>query len=320
MPIRLHTLAFVLLCLIWGSTWLAIRVLVREVPPFKGAAIRFVIAAAILFLWGALRKSGWPKGERQWNAIVVLSFTMMALPYGLLFWAEQNLSSSMAAVLFSALPLTVSLFTPLMMHRKVPRAAVYAMVIAFGGVLLLLFTTLWTSRPALWGGVAVLGSMVCSAWSTVYAKTRLRDVDPVIATALQLLFGAVGLFWAAWALESHRSTTWSNQAIVALLFLATFGSAMAFAIYYWLLKHMQPYEISSLNLVVPVVAVLEGKLLLLASVPLTMFAAMLIVRTSVRMVLRSEAETQEDNTHHGDTETQSSIGATKLNRRLPKLP
>ena len=276
--------------MVWSSTWLAIRVVVREVPPFKAAAMRFVLAAGILFAWGWIRNAKWPREERQWNAILVLSFTMMTIPFGLVFWGEQYVSSSMTAILYSAVPLVVALLTPLMMHRKVPRQAVFAMVTAFGGLLVLLYSGLGTAGRTLLGEVAVLVAMILSAWSAVYAKDRLRDVDAVIATAWQLLIGSIGLFWATWALESHQHTTWSKAALFAMLFLVVFGSAAAFAVYYWLLKHMQPYQLSTINLVVPVMAVLEGSLILREPVSLMMLVAIAVVLGSVGVVLRAEAE------------------------------
>lgn len=287
---RLHILAYISLCLIWGSTWLAIRVSVRDVPPMEAAAIRFFLAAILLLVWVLISKSDWPKRPRQWNAILILGFTVIAIPYGLLFWAEQYVTSSLSAVLFSALPLTVALLTPLMMHRSVPRTAVFAMLVAFGGLLVLLSTDLQLGSKAFWAGVAVLVAMSGSAWSAVYAKLHLHDVDPVVSTALQLLIGSVGLFWAMWALESHRHATWTRSAVFSLLFLATFGSAAAFAIYYWLLQHIQPYQISTINLVIPIVAVLEGSFLGHESIPLMMIAAMVLVLGSVGVILRAEAE------------------------------
>jgi len=289
---RAQLAAYIFLCLVWGSTWLAIRAVVRDVPPFKAAAIRFLVAAGILFAWARFRKAKWPSDERQWNAIFILSFTIMAIPYGLLFWAEQYVSSSMTAVLFSAMPLAVALFTPLMMHRHVPRQAVFAMLMAFGGLLVLLYTELGSAGRTLWGGVAVLTSMLLSSWSVVFAKKRLHDVDPVVATGLQLLIGSVGLFWATWALESHEQTHWSRPAIAAMAFLVTFGSAGAFAVYYWLLKQMQPYQLSTISLVTPVIAVLEGALVFREPVPWTMVVAIAVVLGSVGAVLYAEAETQ----------------------------
>jgi len=289
---RPQLLAYIALCLIWGSTWLNVHVLVQYVPPFRAAAIRFLLAATLLFLWVIFRKSKWPREARQWNAILVLGFTVIGIPYALQFWAQQYITSSLSAVLFSALPLTVALLTPLMMKRTVPRQGVLAMLVAFGGLLLLLSADLKFGSREFWGGIAVLGSMFGSAWSAVYAKLRLRDVDPVVSTTMQLLIGAIGLFWASWALESHRPADWTRTAVLALLFLATFGSATAFALYYWLLKHIQPYQISTINLIIPVVAVLEGSLLGHEHIPLMMIVAMIVVLGSVAVVLRAEAETK----------------------------
>ena len=288
---RTQLVAYIFLCLVWGSTWLAIRALVADVPPFKAAAIRFLIAAGILFAWAGFRKAKWPKDERPWNAIFILSFSIMAIPYGLLFWAEQYVSSSMTAVLFSAMPLAVALFTPLMTHRLVPRQAVFAMLVALGGLLVLFYTQLAATRRMFLGGIAVLAAMLFSAWSVVFAKKRLHDVDPVVATGWQLLIGSVGLFWATWALESHKQTHWSKPAIAAIVFLITFGSAAAFAVYYWLLKQIQPYQIASISLITPVIAVLEGSLAYREPVPLIMIVAIGVVLGSVGVVLYAEAET-----------------------------
>src|ERR1051325_95388 len=110
-PSRVQLLGYVSCCLIWGSTWLAIRVVVRDVPPLQAAAVRFFAAAVLLLSVVLLQKRSWPKDKREWNAIFVLSISMMAVPYGLLFWAEQYVTSSMTAVLYSAMPMVVALLT-----------------------------------------------------------------------------------------------------------------------------------------------------------------------------------------------------------------
>jgi drug/metabolite transporter (DMT)-like permease len=221
---------------------------------------------------------------------------MMALPYGLLFWAEQHVMSSMTAVLYSAMPLAVSLFTPAMMHRKVPRTAVFGMVIAFAALLSLFYRgELGATGRSIVGGVLVLVSMALSSWSVVYAKLRLRDVDSVAATGLQLLFGSVVLLWATWALEAHRHALWTTPALAAMAFLTIFGSAAAFVIYYWLLKKLQPYQISTISLITPLIALAEGWLYG-EPVHLMMVIAIVVVLGSVRSALRAEAETNvEDN-------------------------
>lgn len=291
---RLQISGYISLCLIWGSTWLAIRFLVYDVPPLKAAAIRFLIAAVVLLSSVLFRKTQWPNGAQQWSAILILSVTVMALPYGLLFWAEQYVSSGMTALLFSAMPLMVALFTSFMLHRKVPRSAVLAMVVAFGGLLVLFQTELSANKRVFLGGVAVLSAIVLSSWSVVFAKKRLQDVAPVISTGLQFLFSAVVLSWGTWALESHRQTHWSGRALAALIFLATFGSAAAFLLYYWLLKHMQPYQLSTISLVTPIIAVIVGAVAGGESIPLMMIVSMVVVLGAVAMVLRAEAASQPE--------------------------
>jgi len=291
---RRQILAYLMLCAIWGSTWLAIRVVVRDVPPLEAAAIRFLAASLLLLGLAGTQKRRWPSTQRQWKAIAALSMTIMAIPYGLLFWAEQYVTSSMTAVLFSAMPLLVALFTPLMMHRSVPRRAVFAMVIALGGLLLLFPSGLTTSGRSLLGGFAILTAVILSSWSVVYAKYRLQEVDAVVSTAMQLLVGSVALFWGSWALEARSHALWTRDAVLALSFLVVFGSCVAFVIYYWLLKTMQPYQLSTISLITPVVAVLEGALLLREPVPLLMVVAIAIVLGSVATVLLSAAEPERD--------------------------
>src|SRR5689334_4321032 len=190
---------------------MAIRVVVHDVPPLEAAALRFVMAGATLLGLALLQRRSWPRGASQWNALAVLSVSMMAVPYGLLFWAEQHVKSSMTAVLYSAMPLAVALFTPAMMNRKIPRQAVFSMVIAFGALLSLFYNTdLRASTRSLIGGAMVLASMALSSWSVVFAKLKLREVDSVIATGLQLFFGSVFLFWATWVFEAHRPANWTR--------------------------------------------------------------------------------------------------------------
>jgi drug/metabolite transporter (DMT)-like permease len=129
-----------------------------------------------------------------------------------------------------------------------------------------------------------------SAWSVVYAKNRLHEVDSVVSTALQLLFGSVALFWATCALEPRRHAVWSRAAVLALAFLVVVGSCAAFVIYYWLLKKMQPYQLSTISLITPIIAVLEGALLMHEPVPLLMLVAIAVVLGSVGTVLLSAPE------------------------------
>jgi drug/metabolite transporter (DMT)-like permease len=137
-------------------------------------------------------------------------------------------------------------------------------------------------------------AVILSAWSVVYAKHRLHHLDPVVSTGLQLLFGSVALLWATWALEPNSRAIWNRTALLAMVFLVLFGSCAAFVIYYWLLKKMQPYQVATISLITPVVAVLEGALFAQERIPLLMVIAIAVILGSVGMVLLAGANEQKN--------------------------
>lgn len=289
---RKHCFAYGLICLIWGSTWGAIRLLVRDVPPLRAAAVRFFLAAIILLVVAIARIRNMSLRSREWRALIILGITMMGLPYGLLFWAEYRISSSMTAVLFSTCPLFVALFTPLMTRTRVPRRAVFAMLIGLGGMATLFYTELSFSPYLLLGGGAVVGAVISSSWASVFAKREIGEVNPALGTAIQLCVGAVLLSVTSLIMDRGRVSDWNSISLLALGFLTVFGSVIAFSVYYWLLGKMQAYQLSTINLVVPVVAMAEGALLLRERLPVLMIAACLLVLGSVAVVLRAEDESQ----------------------------
>lgn len=288
MPIR--AIAYISLCLIWGSTWMAIRVVVRDVPPFRAAGVRFLIAAVVLGLFGLMQGRKLPSSAGQWRALVMLSVTMMAFPYGLLFWAEQYVSSSLTAVLYSASPLATALMTPVVMGKPVPRAVYASLLVAFGGLAALFNFELRADANALIGGLLVLVAVVSSSFSVVYAKRETREIDPVVSTAVQLFGGAVALLGASLGLERGQPADWNAQSIAATVYLAVVGSAVAFAVFYWLLRHMHSYKITTVNLIVPFVAIAVGSVVLHERITWPMMASALVVLGAVAVTLRAESE------------------------------
>lgn len=280
---------YAILCAIWGTTWMAIRVVVKDVPPIRAAAVRFFFAAIFILLIALARKAPWPKGEAQWLPIFTLSFTMMALPYGLLFWAEQFVSSSMTAVLFASHPLLVALLTPWMLNKTVPRGAVMALVIAIAAISILFYRDL-TTRSEFIGGLVVLSAVCCSSFSSVYAKKTSGGIDPAVNTFVQLAVGGVWLALATWILESGKPSNWTPAAIWGTVFLAVFGSAIAFVTYYWLLKQMPAYKLSTFNLITPFVAIAAGAWMLDEKISPLMLVCSLVVLGCVGFVLKAQSE------------------------------
>jgi drug/metabolite transporter (DMT)-like permease len=284
-----HWLGFALLCATWSTTWMAIRVLVREVPPFRAAALRFAIAAAVLLVVALARRSRWPQGASEWRVPVVLGVTMMTIPFGTVFWAEQYITSGMTAVLSGTTPLAIALLTPMMLHQHVPRRAVVALVAGFGGIAALFWNGIGLEGRALVGGVSILVSAFSTAWSANFAKRHAHGMSPVVNTGLQLAVGTILLGALSLATESGRASHWNRESLGALAFLAVMGSSVAFAVYYWLLKRMRPYQLSTTAFIVPIGAMVEGALLLDERVTPAMIVAVVVVLGAVAAVLRAES-------------------------------
>ena len=273
---------------------MAIRVLVHDVPPFRAAAVRFIFATLLLIVIVLAKKLRWPETTREWKALGVLAITFIALPYGLLFWAERRITSSLTAVIYSSYPLFVAFFTPLITQQRVPRRAVYGMVWALGGIAVIFYEGLSVSLYLLAGGVAVLAAVLTSAWSSIYAKRELKSVNPFVGTTVQFAVAAVLLYITSFAQERQELSNWSASAILALAFLIVFGSVVAFSIYYWLLQTLLPYQLSTLNLIVPLIAMAEGALILRETIPPLMLIAALVVLAAVSSILRAEEEAPQE--------------------------
>ncbi|MHB8302468.1 MAG: DMT family transporter [Acidobacteriaceae bacterium] len=283
-------LAMVVMAAVWGSTWMAIRVLVRAVPPFRGASLRFLLAASILLLIIRWRKLPWPTG-RGLKATLLLSLSMIAVPSALTFWSEQRLSSGLTALIFGAMPLFTVLLTPWLARnehlRSAPRMAWQAMIVGLGGLAFVLSGAISTSLWQALGALGVLLAVLMYAASSVYAKSSLDGVHPFVSTAIQFFLGGLWLGLASLVFEHNRPSAWSGQSVAALVFLSIFSSALSFTLYYWLLQRIEPYQLTSLQLVVPIIAVVEGALFMRESVPWSMVLGAALVLGSIVSIMRA---------------------------------
>ncbi|MHB1674045.1 MAG: DMT family transporter [Acidobacteriaceae bacterium] len=286
-------LALVALSVIWGSTWMAIRVLVIAVPPMHSASLRFLLASAILLPIIQWKRLPWPTG-RGLHATLLLSLSMIAVPSALTFWSEQRLSSGLTALIFGAMPLMTACLTPWMAGRSVPRRAWEAMIVGLGGLGLVMFGAISTSRWQAVGAMAVLLAVSMYAASSVYAKEALAGVHPFVGTSIQFFLGGIWLALASMMFERGRTSAWSTQALVSLIFLSVFASALSFTLYYWLLQRIEAYQLTSLQLIVPVLAVAEGALLLMEPVPWTMIAGAAVVLGSIVFVMRARRGDEQE--------------------------
>jgi drug/metabolite transporter (DMT)-like permease len=256
-------LAFGIIYFVWGSTYYAIRVGVREVPPFLLAAMRFLIAGAALYGWTGAGGERGPSG-RQWASISLVAFLIFVVDYGLVFWAEVRVPSGLAAVMLATIPAFMALGEIFVLGtQQLTARLVVALLIGLGGVGVLV------SRSLNLGGAPIdrrgAAALVVAAmgWSiaSVLARKLPLPESKVVSSGAQMLAGGVFLALISCALGEYRefhAANVSRGAWIALAYLIVAGSIIAFTAYVWLLHHESPTKVGTYAYVNPVVAVLLG--------------------------------------------------------------
>lgn len=251
--------------LVWGSTYLAIRIAITSLPTFSMASVRYLVAGALLYAWGRLR-GGRPPEAKSLLPIVIIGALLLVLGNGLVVWSEHRIPSGIAALLIATEPLWVALLVPFVTRGRRPGLRTYAGIgIGLAGVFVLV-----SGQGGLGPGAAaidVMGAMAAVVASFFWAlgslySTRAKLPDsPWIATGSQMLaggtlLGIVGGVNGEWgAFEPAKVTA---PALWALAYLIVFGSIVAFTAYAYLLRNARPTVVSTYAFVNPIVAVLLG--------------------------------------------------------------
>jgi len=253
---------YALLCLVWGSTWLFIKVGYGGLGPFNVAAVRFFIAGAVFVPLVRLAGARWPHGARDWFVVVWVGLVLFAFDYGLIYWGEQFLDSGLTAILFATLPLITIVFA----HLYVPGDRITLRKLAGTLLALLGVAALFGNHVRLDSSkaapmLAIVASAVCAAAAGVVSK-RHGHLHPAALNAPAMLVGAVALTMMSFAagdgfaLPRDAATWW------AVSYLALAGSVMTFLVYFTLLKTWSVTSLSFISVFTPVVALVLGFLFL----------------------------------------------------------
>ena len=277
-------LAFAAIYVLWGSTYLAIRIAVQQVPPFFAAGIRFFIAGALLY--AVMRFSGRPAPTRkEWGNLTLIGCLMFVVTYGAVFWAEQFVPSGFTSVLEATLPIiTIALEVFVFRQQRFRWSLLITIVVGFVGVLLLLLRN--PQHVAILPCVAILGGG--TAWSLGAVLTRslaLPKSKGITAGAEMWLGGAILLVLSALTGEMHPFPHVSAKAVGALAYLVVAGSLVGFSAFVWLLGRMPATRVASHAYINPVVAVALGYFFAGEAVTLRMLFGTALIVASVALIL-----------------------------------
>lgn len=297
--------------LVWGSTYLAIRVTDRTLPPLLMSSARFLIAGVALYAFAARGRAR--PTRREWLAATIVGAALLLVGNGGVAWAETRLNSGFAALIVAIIPLYVALFDRAFFGRRLSPGALIGLVIGFAGVAVLV-------RPGGGNNVGVALALVAttSAWAagSLYARGAPLPSSPLLAAAMQMLAASVFLgiagFAAGEANDVHASS-FSAEPLIAFTYLVLVGSLIAFSAYAWLLKNVRISTVATYAFVNPVVAVALGTLFLGESIGWSTVVAGVAIVTAVVLIVTAKQRYPET-----DEELQSATAEAPLGGGVPR--
>jgi drug/metabolite transporter (DMT)-like permease len=269
--------AYLVMCLIFGTTFLAIKIGLEEgMPPFYFAALRFFIAGILLLCWLKAKQEARKYSFKRYAEIALLGIMMTTIPFAALYWAEQYVHSGLAALLVATAPVFATVFSVCAGQMRYRWYTGSGLVLGIIGIALIVGVS--SEASAAEGGRAYLGkiSIVAAeffyAWGAIRAKKLMEEVPPLAFNAWQMVFASLGLFSLSFLFEDVARASYTLSSIVSLLYLAIVASIAASGIYYWLVRETNAVFPTTWTYVSPVIALLAGVLFLRETVSLAQLA------------------------------------------------
>jgi drug/metabolite transporter (DMT)-like permease len=284
-------------CIVWGTTYLGIRIALETIPPFVMAGIRYSVAGTILAAIVAARGDRLP-GPRAWPSLAVLGVLLLGFGNGGVVWAEQTVPSGLTAVLVATSPFwMVGLDALLPGGTRLSGRRTAGLVVGFVGIVLLVLPEIELKGGSAFLAGVVAAQLACVGWAfgSLYARRRGHGTaaqESVLATAaFEMLFGSAALFGAAAVHGEFAHATFSARSTIALAYLIVFGAVIAFSAYAYALKYLPVATVSLYAYVNPVIAVALGTIALDEPFNLRMLLAAGVVLAGMALVRGGGSDT-----------------------------
>jgi len=256
----MEALLFALICLIWGSTWLVIKIGLDGMPPFLGAGLRFLLATMLVGLVLGARRKRLRLTRDDKVCVLSLGLLVFWIDYAAVYWAELRISSGLTAIIFSTMPLMASLLSAYWTRSEtLTGRKVAGIVVGMLGTALLFWPHEHLGYQQTLGMLAALGGCLSATINLVTMKKYGRNSDPFVLNFFGMGLGAACLLIMSAALENWHSVMWTRSNVLAILYLSFFGSVIAFSSYYYLIKKMDATIVSLSTLIIPIVALILGR-------------------------------------------------------------
>lgn len=278
---------WLILCLIWGTTWFFIAVGLKYLPPLTFSAARFILAVLILGCVILVRKIPLPKTAKEWKLIILTGFLQFSINYSAVFWGEQYISSGLAAVLQAMI--TVFGLALAWIHlpdERITKLKIFAVFLGIVGVATIFIEQLQINNWwAFAGCVAIVVGAYAAAQASVLIKAKGGNIHPASLVFSQMSFGVLPVIVYALAREGNPfAFNWTWEAAACILYLTLLGTIAAFWLYYWLLSKIESTKAMMISLVTPLIPVIIGAIFLNEKLPPQTFLGGVLILSSVGLI------------------------------------
>jgi drug/metabolite transporter (DMT)-like permease len=284
----MKVIIWLILCLIWGTTWIFIKIGLEDLPPIGFAAARFILAVALLAIVIRLQKIPMPKTARAWKLIALTGVLQFSINYSMVFWSEQYISSGLAAVLQAMITvfglLLAWFFLP---SERITKLKIFAVCLGIVGVAVIFIEQLKVeSLMAFAGCVAIVIGAYAAAQASILVKAKGGDLHPAAMVFGQMICGLPLIILYTLIREGNPlNFHWTWKAVICLLYLTIFGTVAAFWLYYALLSRIESTKAMMISLVTPLIAVVIGWIFLGEKLPPQTFAGGLLILASIGLIV-----------------------------------
>ncbi len=281
-------LVWLLLCLVWGTTWIFIKIGLTDLPPITFAAARFILAVIILVPIVKLWKLPLPRTTSEWKLIAITGFLQFSVNYSLVFWSEQYITSGLAAVLQAMITVfglvLAWIFLP---TEKITRLKVFAVILGITGVAVIFLEQLKVNDLMAFAGcVAIIIGAYAAAQASIFIKAKGSNLHPASLVLTQMICGLPAIIIYALIAEGNPLTfNWTLKAVFCVIYLTIFGTITAFWLYYWLLSRIESTKAMMISLVTPLIAVIIGAVFLGETLPRQTFLGGLLILASIGLIV-----------------------------------
>jgi drug/metabolite transporter (DMT)-like permease len=285
-------LGYIIICLIWGSSWAAVKLGLETVPPVLSISIRFAIASVILGFIIFIQRLAMPRDWNFWRLVSILCATAFTIPFIIIYWAQIRVDSGLASVLFATYPFWVAIISnKILPNEKITTSRVTGMIVGFIGIVIIFYDGFVNlDRNSIYGMIAIIGASIIQAYGLIAIRKYGANEHSINMNFYPMMISAIILSILSYNTENYTDVVLNVDTLASIMYLSIFCTVITFVIYFWLVKYVEVVVLSLSALITPIVAVIIAVLIMGEKFTNNIFIGSLLVLAGVGISNRDGIE------------------------------